>query len=182
VINFCGYLRYINAALKLNDRGASPMNSPDKISYSLMIRQNSALTPKGRHLFLTAIAFNSLIIGGFFAFMGAWPVLPYAGLEWLAVVWAFNRIARRDRDFERITIADSHVAFESLVCGRACCFEGNRAWAQLHCSTDKHGGRCKLALRYAGQQVSVGKLLNDDQRLEWAKALQDRMTVIWAKA
>lgn len=114
--------------------------------------------------------------------MGAWPVLPYAGLEWLAVVWAFSRIAQRDQDFERITLADSNVAFESLVCGRACCLEGNRAWAQLLCSTDAKGRRCKLNLRYAGKQVVVGRLLNDDQRLEWARALQGRMTVIWARA
>jgi uncharacterized membrane protein len=41
-----------------------------------------------------AIAAVSLLIAGAFALAGAWLVLPFAGLEIAALVWAVRRVAR----------------------------------------------------------------------------------------
>ncbi len=146
----------------------------------LISRQNSSLSNIGKQLILLSIFFNLAVVGLFFAVMGAWPVLPYAGLEFLLLWYAFRRISERENDFECLTVADFVVAFESKLKGKVSRFECNRAWVQLLCRVGARGARCSLSLRYAGQTVSIGRLLTDDQRMQWAQTLQGKITTVRA--
>ena len=53
------------------------------------------MSPAGLAAAFSVLAFVTLAIGLGFAFVGAWPVLPFAGLEVLILLAAFFAYARR---------------------------------------------------------------------------------------
>jgi uncharacterized membrane protein len=150
------------------------------LALELSSRQNRSLPLHGRRFFFGLLAVNLLMVGLWFSFIGAWLVLPYAGLEFLLVWWAFKLVSQRADDYEKLTIANFVLAFESQVKGRRNKFECNASWAQLYCFSRYNGQHCELSLCYAGKQVQVGQLLSDEQRLNWVDALQGKVKVVRA--
>jgi uncharacterized membrane protein len=150
------------------------------LALELSSRQNMSLSVNGRRFFFGLLGCNLLATGLWFSFIGAWLVLPFAGLEFLLVWWAFRLVSQRAEDYEKLTIANFVLAFESQIKGNKNKFECNANWAQLYCFSRYNGHRCELSLRYAGRQVPVGRLLSDEQRLSWANALQGKVKVVRA--
>jgi uncharacterized membrane protein len=150
------------------------------LALELSSRQNMSLSLIGRRFFFGLLGVNLFAVGLWFSYIGAWLVLPYAGLEFLLVWWAFSLMSRRAGDYEKLTIANFVLAFESRVKGNRNKFECNANWAQLYCLSRYNGHRCELTLRYAGRQVPVGQLLSDEQRFNWADALQGKLRVVRA--
>ena len=126
--------------------------------FSRVARRNNSLSSTGR-LFVFAFIFAvSIGIAAGFALLGAWLILPFAGLEMLVLWLAFRYIDRRAGDFERIAIAGDRVEIEVCDAGRRHSYELNRCWAQLV------GGSGRLALRSHGREIEIGRYLNDEQR------------------
>lgn len=129
-------------------------------------RRNNSLTSTGR---LTVFAFLFVVsvgIASAFAVLGAWPILPFAGIEMLVLFLALRWIERRAADYERISIAGDRVEIEICEAGRARSHELSRCWAQL---VSRDGAR--LALRSHGREIEIGRHLNDAQRLVLAREL-----------
>jgi uncharacterized membrane protein len=150
------------------------------LALELNSRQNMSLSLNGKRFFFGLLGCNLLATGLWFTFIGAWLILPFAGLEFLLVWWAFKLVSQRAEDYEKLTVADFVVAFESQIKGTSNKFECNAQWAQLYCMTRLKGNRCELSLRYAGKQMPIGRLLSDEQRMHWADALQGKLKVIRA--
>jgi uncharacterized membrane protein len=146
--------------------------------YSCTTRFNRSLSPAGRLLFLALIFSNIAIVAAGSALMGAWLVLPFAGLEIIALAVAFYLLARRDGDYEQLTIAGQSVRFEACNQGVQVCFECNRTWAQLVRRLERNGQICQLALRSHGRQVSIGQLMSDEQRLAWSRELATQLKIV----
>ncbi len=142
--------------------------------------QNRSLSRNGKRFFFGLLGFHLLATGLWFTFIGAWLILPFAGLEFLLVWWAFRLVSLRAEDYEKLTIANFVLAFESRIKGCKYRFECNAQWAQLHCLSRYNGYRCELSLHFAGRQVPVGRLLSDEQRFGWANALQGKVKVVRA--
>ena len=64
------------------------------------ISTRCAISPKGLATVFVLLAMVAIGIGIGFAAMGAWLVLPFAGLEALALAVAFFAVARRMADQE----------------------------------------------------------------------------------
>jgi uncharacterized membrane protein len=133
------------------------------------------LGPLGRRLCLTAIAANTVAIAAGAAVLGAWPVLPFAGLEVALVAAAFRVVARHDGDFERIEIEGARVRLQTRRAARLVELEGHAPWARLLVKEGPAG--VSLGLRYAGRTVEFGRLLTDGRRREWAAELGRRIPV-----
>lgn len=135
--------------------------------FSRVVRRNNSLSSTGRILVFGFIFVVSVGIACAFAALGAWLILPFAGLEMLILYWAFHHIERRATDYERIAIEGDKVSIEICEVGRARNHELSRYWAQVVVSRD--GAR--LALRSHGREVEIGRHLNDDQRLALAREI-----------
>jgi uncharacterized membrane protein len=146
--------------------------------YSCTTQFNRSLSPAGRLVFLALIFSNIVIVAAGFALMGAWLVTPFAGLEIVALAVAFYLDARRDGDYERLTVIGQLVRFETCNRGVVHCFECNRAWVQLVRRLNSHGRTCQLTLRSHGRQVSIGRLMNDEQRLAWSQELATQLKIV----
>lgn len=149
---------------------------PDQPVLTWMAVPNRSLGPQGRTACLAALAVLPLALGAVAAiFLGAWPVLPFAGLEVAVLAWAFHRIAVHDGDFERLEIAGARVRMQARSGAREFSFEGHAPWARL--VVRDRPGRCELQLRYAGKSVEIGRMLTDERRRLWAAELGRRLPV-----
>lgn len=135
--------------------------------FSRVARRNNSLSSAGRILAFGFIFVVSVGIACAFAVLGAWLILPFAGLEMLVLFGAFNYMERRAADYEQIVILADKVRVEICEAGRARNHELSRCWAQVVVSRD--GAR--LALRSHGRELQIGRHLNDDQRLSLAREI-----------
>jgi uncharacterized membrane protein len=136
--------------------------------YVYTARRNNSLSSSGRRLvfaFILTVSFG--IAAAFSVGFGAWPILPFAGIEMVVLYVAFRYVDHHSADYERITIKGDSVAVEVREGARIAHFELNRYWAQVVC---EHAG-AHLALRSHGREIEVGRHLCDEQRLEMARGL-----------
>ena len=71
--------------------------------FSLVARRNNSLGRGGRlGVFAFIFAVSVGIATAFAMILGAWPILPFAGLEMLVLYLAFRYVDRHAADYERI--------------------------------------------------------------------------------
>jgi uncharacterized membrane protein len=143
--------------------------------FSFTARRNCSLTTRERHLALGLIYAVSLAIGSAFALLGAWPILPFAGLEMAAVCLAFRWMEGHAGDFERLTVDGDRVTIETVERKTLRRFEFNRHWAQVVLARDRMSGHVRLALRSHGREVEFGSHLSDAERAQLARELRRRL-------
>jgi uncharacterized membrane protein len=61
----------------------------------LIHKRNCSMSPAGLAVAFAVLAIVTIAIGTGFALAGAWPVLPFAGLEVVALAVAFFAFARQ---------------------------------------------------------------------------------------
>lgn len=66
--------------------------------FCVQAKRHCSISPLGLALVFGGLAALTLSIGAAFAALGAWLVLPFAGLEALALCAAFVAVARRAAD------------------------------------------------------------------------------------
>ena len=151
---------------------ALPAESPPFVHVSV---PNRSLGPAARRWVLVAIAATPLAIGIGAWLLGAWLVLPFAGLEVVALALAFHVVKAHDADFERLEVREHEVRVEARDAQRVVSFVAHRPWARL--VFRERGARCTLGLAYAGRTVPVGRLLTDEGRRRLAQQLRGRIPV-----
>lgn len=149
---------------------APPARPPAFVHLSV---PNRSLGPRGRRWALGAIAATTLGLAAAAAAIGAWPVMPFAGLEVAAVWLAFRVVALHDGDFERIEVGDHEVRLEAKEAARLTRFVAQRAWARLVYREGRGG--FSLGLAYAGRTEALGRLLTDEGRRKLAIELRRRL-------
>ena len=137
--------------------------------YVYTARRNNSLSSIGRWLVFGCTLLVTLAIAvGFAMVYGAWPVVPFAGLEMLVLYAAFSYMDRHAVDYEQITIRGATVAVEVREGSQVIRHELNRYWAKLVCAAD--GSR--LALRVHGREIELGRHLGAQARFEMARDLK----------
>jgi uncharacterized membrane protein len=134
---------------------------------------NRSLGVAARRWVLGWIGLTSLGIASGAAALGAWPVMPFAGLEVALVALAFHVLRRHDADFERLEIGEHEVRVEARDAHAVTSFVAYRPWACIE--VRDRGVHCTLSLAYAGQKVPVGRLLSDEGRRRLAAELRGRI-------
>jgi uncharacterized membrane protein len=139
--------------------------------FSRILKRNCSMSPAGLASVFAALAAMVLAIGAGFAAAGAWLVLPFAGLEVLALGAAYLAYARRAADYERIDLEPGRARVEVAEGGRTlrCELEGARV-----CRRD---GR--VLLRGARGEMEIGRHLGAQARAELAAELE--RTLFWGR-
>lgn len=140
-------------------------------AFTLTAKRYNSLSTSGRYLVFGFIFIVSFGISLAFAVFGAWPVLPFAGLEMLVLFLAFRYIERRSDDYERLSISGDKLLVEYLEHGRLNRFELNRYWAQVVWDA----AASRLALRSHGREVEFGHYLTQQERVKLARQLKERI-------
>jgi uncharacterized membrane protein len=142
----------------------------DNQVFSLFSQRNCSLLKSERWRVFLLIATVSSVIAAAFAIVGAWPILPFAGLELAALYVAFRGMDRRSGDYERLTIDGDRLLLESRCLGQVKKYEWNRLWAKV--VVEKQNAGLRLALRYHGREIEFGTYLSDEARAAAARELR----------
>lgn len=147
---------------------ANGLDGSAAAEYVCTCRRNNSLSAQGRLLAFGLILILSIgIAAGFAVVLGAWPILPFAGIEMVVLYLAFRYLDRHAADYERVMIRGDVVVVEIGDAGVITRFELNRCWAQVVCE----GKGARIALRSHGREIALGRHLADEQRKEMARDL-----------
>ena len=124
----------------------------------------SASTESVLKLLLSLVVLSGLIAMGFFH-IGAWMVLPFAGLELVLVVLAFVVVLRHRGDYEKITFVENHVEIEQSVLGKIKLARFQCYWTRVTLR-EGEGGKTSLWIGSHNEEVEFGRDTMDNVQRE----------------
>ena len=128
---------------------------------------------------IAALSFAFALFLGWF--VGAWMILPFAGIEVGCVAAAFWWIERRSADRDVIEIGETAVL---LTRRRGKAFEIHRferVWAQVDISRGG-GSECSIRIRQSGREITFGEFLRADELRTALRDIRLAMTQGWQTA
>ncbi len=141
--------------------------------FSLTTRRNCSLPP---HVLAWSLVFTACVscaIGVGFAAVGAWPVLPFVGLEAAVLAAAFGAHARHSADFERIVVGAGGMRVEVREAGRVRAHDFHPGWVQVCARRVPDGVR--VGVRSHGRELEIGRHLDAPARGLLAAELASRL-------
>jgi uncharacterized membrane protein len=129
-------------------------------------------------LVLAALAVPVLSVAIVFALMGAWLILPFAGVELLALGAALYHVNLKQRYRHVITVCDDSVAIDKGRHRPTQCWRFARHSAGLTITTQRHPGDAPaLCVHDSNASVSLGDFLNREDSLKLIELLQTEIRV-----
>ncbi|MGA7985125.1 MAG: DUF2244 domain-containing protein [Burkholderiales bacterium] len=143
---------------------------------SLLLKRNCSISPGSMLRVFGLLALASLGIALGFAFAGAWLILPFAGLEVLALGAAFVVHARHATDFERIEVSTGRLTVEIVEADRVARYVLDPRVAKLRLEKDEGFG-ARVLLRAPGRDVEIGRHLDAEARVVFATELMKKLRI-----
>ena len=139
-----------------------------------LIKRNCSASPRQLAAVFGSLVVVSFAFGAAFAALGLWMVLPFVGLELVAVAAAFLCHARHAADRERIELAADKLTVERVEADRHHRWEFDPRWVRVEVDEQGKGwgARVKVRLASRGEQVEVGRHLLDEKRAVLARELR----------
>lgn len=141
-----------------------------------MLKRNCSISPAGLFCVFAGLSIASAAIGVGFAIAGAWPVLPFVGLEIAALAVAFVLYARRAADYERIELAHGRLVVEVAEAERLVQYELDARLARVVLEKNEGYG-ARVLVRSPGKEVEIGRHLDAPSRIELADELSRRLRI-----
>jgi uncharacterized membrane protein len=147
------------------------VKSTGSVEFSTVARRNGSISRGGVLLMFGSLMMIALMIGVSFALLGAWLVLPFAGVEIAVLGAALNWILRHAYDYERIRMSGGMLEVEVVDGARRMRRQFNPVWARV--VLEVRGAGTHLALRSHGRELEIGRYLTADDRRGLAHALNE---------
>ncbi len=143
-------------------------------SYSVTFKSNCSLSGSGKVKVMLLLTIIPCCIAVGFAWLGAWLVLPFIGLEIFALAYAFYHVSSHDSDYESISINGESLIVERCTRQELSKHVLNPYWAKVvqHALPN---GELRLGLVSHGKEVEVGRFLTSKQRESLALQLEKRI-------
>ena len=144
----------------------------------IILRPNcSASWDQNRRIIFAVMSVNALFSAGFIA-VGAWMVLPFMGLELLAMWLIMSRVFQKLQIQQIVSLSDNTL---SIDVGHQQC---ERRWQwprQTSCvlvTVLPHPwDPLKISLSHCGEQVIIGGFLNKDDSQQLLNALRKHLPI-----
>jgi len=158
----------------------SAVSGTDPGTRCLVIEPNRSMSWQTLVSLYLLMVFVSLVIGLAYFHIGLTLVLPFYGLEMLALGAALYVTSWRGSIREVVTVDDKSVAIERGRDKPVERHEFQRPWTQV--VLERPGGwyPSRLLIRSHGRQVEIGRFLNEEERRGLAAALQKIITPLEA--
>ena len=151
----------------------NPTLLPD--NFDLVLRPNMSLSRRGFFWLMVFFTAISVIVGGYFWSLGAWPVFGFFGLDVALLYGAFRLNYRYGKRYETLSMAEEKLVFSQVTAlGTARQWEFDSYWVRV--SLERFGAQGEdigaLILSSHGKYVSVGAFLAPEERESLAASLQ----------
>jgi len=137
-----------------------------------MIKRNCSASPMQVAGVFASIVAVSFAFGAVFAAQGLWLVLPFVGIEMLAVAAAFLCYGRRAADYERIEIVGGEIAVEQVEGSQRTVRCLPSPWVRVELQRHGRAGRVRVWLVAGARRIEVGRHLLDARRVQLAEELK----------
>ncbi|MEM6988324.1 MAG: DUF2244 domain-containing protein [Pseudomonadota bacterium] len=139
--------------------------SGDEERQIFVVKGNVSASWRANVLLALSVGFVGVVFGMGLALQGYWLVLPFAGLEAVAVLCALHAVWRRLERREVITISDGLIRVEWGRNGPERTMEFNRHWTRLEYNLpDSPFETGLLRLRGQGRTAVLGNALGRDEK------------------
>lgn len=143
--------------------------------FKITVKPNCSLSVKNTIRLVIGLATISMLVGIGFALAGAWLVLPFAGLEIIAIAYAFYYIHLHADDFESITIKEDSVIVEKYGYKVSDKAVFQRYWARVSLRKQV-SGRDALFIGSHGKEVEFARhFVTDEQRELLASQIRQKL-------
>jgi uncharacterized membrane protein len=139
--------------------------------FSLTLKRNCSISPAGLACVFAALAIAVLAIGTGFALLGAWLILPFAGLEVLLLAGAFVLQARHATDYERIELAGDRLHIDVADGAHMARYDFDARLVRIVMDEDA------LVLRTPRETLELGRHLDAAARAAFANELKRRLRI-----
>jgi uncharacterized membrane protein len=147
-------------------------NSPR--TWRFVLSPNCSISWRELVVFYLLTCVLALAIGLFFTLQGLWLILPFSGLEMLALGYCLYLTSRKAYRREVITLDPRHTRVEKGVQRITESWEFDTPWVRLvDEQTGFDGRRRRLALGSHGSYVEVGEFLDNTEKERLAFQLKD---------
>lgn len=139
-----------------------------------LIKRNCSASPAQLAAVFGSLVAVSLAFGAVFAAMGFWLVLPFVGLELVAVAAAFLCCGRHATDAERIELTGEALTVEQVEADRHRRWEFDPRRVRVEVEERGRGLGIRVRVRLASRdaQVEIGRHLLDRKRAVLARELR----------
>lgn len=110
---------------------ANGLHDAEPVLADWLMKRNCSVSPRQFVAFYVSLAAFSLLIAVLLLWRGAWLVLPFTGIELLAVGVAFAIYARHAVDYERIRLFPHRLVIERMSAERLTQIELNPRWVRV---------------------------------------------------
>ena len=142
--------------------------------YRFVLSPNCSISWPELVLFYLATCLIALAVGLFFTLQGLWLVLPFSGLEMLALGGGLYLTSRKVYRREVITLDPEHIRIEKGVQRIDQSWEFKTPWIRIIDELpDCRSPRRKLAISMYGESVEVGSFLANSEKEALAFQLKD---------
>ena len=143
-------------------------------SYRFVLSPNCSISWSELLLFYLLTCLVALAVGLFFTLQGLWLVLPFSGLEMLALGIGLYVTSRKVYRREIITLDPKHTRIEKGMQRIDQSWEFKTPWIRITDELpDRRSPRRKLAISMYGESVEVGGFLANSEKEALAFQLKD---------
>jgi uncharacterized membrane protein len=148
----------------------------DTVLLDAVLRPAPPLPPRVLGAILSVVASMNFAFALYFVSQGAWPVMPFLGLDLALLAWAFRAVTREARREEHVVLTPALLRIEARPPkGPMREFEMNPYWVRV--AVEEPPGRAsRLTLWSHGKGVLIGQFLAPVERASFAERLK---TALW---
>jgi uncharacterized membrane protein len=151
----------------------------DDVIFSATLVPHRSLGRRGFITLMGVIAGLWFLTGAYFWSLGAWPILGFFGLDFLAIWLAFRLNYRAARAYEEVEVGRTALVIRKVApSGRVAEIRFNPAWVRLEIEAIKEEGVKRISVRARDQRVPVGAFLNPEDRKSFAQAFGAALAVV----
>lgn len=176
-ITYNGEMGHKKLEIALSETSGQSAN--EKIYFHAILHPHRSLGTKGFLILMIFIFVILLGVSVYFWSLGAWPIIGFAGLDLLAIYWAFRVNYRDGRRREKILLTREKLILTKITAkGKAVSFQFNPYWARLITEEKEEEGMTRLCLTSHGKSLEIGPFLNAPDRKSLAEALQEALLLV----
>jgi uncharacterized membrane protein len=154
-------------------------NAAPSAGLSFVLRPNVSLSDRGFSILIICFAAISLVAGGFFWALGAWPVFGFFGLDVILLYVFFKLNYRHARRHEKIELKNDRLTVTQVsATGQERSWHFNPYWVRL--TLEREGAAAdeigSLILSSHGKYVCIGGFLSPDERAGLAGQLRNALS------
>jgi uncharacterized membrane protein len=156
----------------MSESNAPEAGQAEPALFSALLTPHRSLNGRGFLIVMGVIAGLSFVAGVTFLILGAWPVMPFLGLDVALIYWAFRANYRAAAAYEEVTVTPSELHVKKVSArGKVAEWSLNPVWVRLERETHEEFGLMRLFLVSRGRKLAIAGFLGPDEKESFANAL-----------